>query len=172
MRNLSAVISVAVAITILSATHAVAATDPADTVLSFSQAFAAGDTDTVIAHLAEGGQQFTLRSSHAGVNPENLTAGLVEYWSTIVPVLFASTTTYAREAKILNSHVEGDVATVWTQTSTASVRIGTDETVSNNFTEVYLLVKTADGWKIAAIADNRQTTKLSPGDMPDADASD
>ena len=31
---------------------------------------------------------------------------------------------------------------------------------SDAFTEMYLLVASPDGWKIAAIADNRQATQL------------
>ncbi|MDP7399717.1 MAG: hypothetical protein QF541_22815 [Lentisphaeria bacterium] len=56
--------------------------------------------------------------------------------------------------------VHGDVATVWTQTTTESTALNSDKKNTNSFTEVYLLITTVDGWKIAAIADNRQSTKL------------
>jgi hypothetical protein len=133
---------------------------PEATVLAFNQAFADSDSEALVALLAEGGSQFTLRASHAGINPEKLTAEITAHWSVIAPVVFAATEKYTRQAKITDSQVEGDVASIWANISTESVRLGTDEVSKETFSEFYLVIKTADGWKIAAIADNRRTDNL------------
>ncbi len=133
--------------------------EPKDTVIAFNAAFAAKDKDAVIAVLAQGGAQFTLRSTH-DTAPESLQSEISGYWTLIAPVLFASTSSYQRNIEILDTRADGDVATVWTKTSTNSTRLGQTKPDLNTFTEMYMLVKTADGWKIAAIADNRQATTL------------
>lgn len=97
---------------------------------------------------------------HPGMNPETLTTDIVKHWSTIIPVVIATSSSYVRQVKILDTEVHGDVATVWTQTTTESTALNSDKKNTNSFTEVYLLITTVDGWKIAAIADNRQSTKL------------
>ena len=144
----------------LCSTLAIAAPDsPEDTVIAFNAAFMARDKDAAIATLAQGGAQFTLRSQHEEAPPDSLHTNIADYWALIAPVLFASTSSYQREIEILAARADGDVATVWTNTRTQSTRLGATEPDLNTFTEVYLLIKTADGWKIAAIADNRQATK-------------
>ena len=145
---------------LMSGADATEKADPQDTVLSFNSLLTDGDANAAVAKLAAGGAQFVLRSLHEGVNPETLTADIVKHWSTIAPVVIASTSTYSRQVEIIDAEVHGDVATVWTQTSTEAVALNSDQKKTNSFTEVYLLIATADGWKIAAIADNRQTTKL------------
>jgi len=134
---------------------------PEDTVIAFNAAFMAKDKDAAVATLAEGGAQFTLRSQHEDAPPDQLQSEISGYWTLIAPVLFASTSSYQREVEILDTRADGDVATVWTNTRTNSTRLGANEADLNEFTEVYLLVRTPDGWKIAAIADNRQATKLA-----------
>jgi len=136
------------------------ADDAAAAVRAFNEAITARDKDTAVAQLAGGGVQFTLRAQHEGADPGQLVTPLADYWSMIIPVLFASTSTYAREVEILGSEAHGDVATVWTQTHTESMRLGNDVADENDFTEAYLLVGTPAGWKIAAIADNRQATSI------------
>jgi len=135
--------------------------DPRDTVLAFNAAFQGEDKDALIATLAQGGAQFTLRSQHEDLPPGQLQSEISGYWSVIAPVLFASTSSYRRQVEILDSHADGDLATVWARILTRSIRLGTTEPDLNEFTEVYLLIRNPDGWKIAAIADNRQGTKLT-----------
>jgi len=134
--------------------------EAATAVRVFNEAITSRDRDTAVAQLAGGGVQFTLRAQHEGADPNELVTPLADYWSMIIPVLFGSTSRYAREVEILVSEAHGDVATVWTQTHTASQRLGSDAADENDFTEAYLLVATSDGWKIAAIADNRQATNI------------
>lgn len=135
--------------------------DAAAVVQAFNQALTARDQDTAIAQLTAGGVQFTLRSLHDGAVPDKLVAPIADHWKMIVPVIFASTSKYAREVEILTSEAHGDVATVWTKTRTVSVRVNSDESSESEFTEIYLLIATPDGWKIAAIADNRQATSIN-----------
>ena len=135
---------------------------PEDVVKAFSAGFGAKDKDAVIATLAEGGAQFTLRAQHDSTPPESIETELTAYWAVIAPVLISSTSSYVREIEILDVRVDGDIATVWAQTKTASTPLNSTEADINSFSEVYLVVKRAEGWKIAGMADNRQTTKI-PG---------
>jgi len=135
--------------------------EAAAAVQAFNEAITSRDKDTAVAQLTSGGVQFTLRAQHEGADPDKLVTPLADYWSMIIPVLFASTSSYIRAVEILGSEAHGDVATVWTRTRTASVRLGSDAADENEFTEAYLLVATPGGWKIAAIADNRQATNIN-----------
>jgi hypothetical protein len=128
---------------------------PEATVVSLNQTITSRDTERLGGHFATGGVQFTLRPSHKGLATQGLTADLGQHWSTIAPVLFAATSSYTREAEILDSRVYGDIATVWARISTKTVAVSSAERTSQTFTEVYLLLNTAGGWKIAAMADNR-----------------
>ncbi len=136
---------------------------PQDTVIAFNAGITAKDKDAAISTLAEGGAQFTLRSQHKEAPPDKLQSEISGYWTVVAPVMFASTSAYQREVEILDTQINGDIATVWTKTRTQSTRLGSTETQSNAFTEVYLLIRTSDGWKIAAMADNRQATSLGDG---------
>ena len=135
-------------------------TGPADTVRAFNAGISAKDRDAAVATLAEGGAQFTLRSQHGDAPPDRLQSEISEYWTIIAPVLFASTSAYRREVEILDTRIDGDLATVWTHTRTRSTRLGSTKPQVNTFSEVYLLIRTPDGWKIAAMADNRKATSL------------
>jgi len=128
---------------------------PEATVVSFNQTITSRDTDKLGGHFANGGVQFTLRPSHKGLATQGLTADLGQHWSTIAPVLFAATSSYTREAEILESRVQGDIATVWARISTETVPVSSEERTSETFTEVYLLLNTGSGWKIFGMADNR-----------------
>ena len=134
-----------------------ASPEAADVVLSFNEAVTTREElDDIVAHFAAGGVQFTLRPSHQGITPEGLTSELIAHWSGVAPILFAATSAYSRQAEILDTHVEGTVATVWTRIQTQTTLADATETSSESFTEVYMLIETPEGWKIAAIADNRQ----------------
>jgi hypothetical protein len=137
------------------------APDAANVVLAFNEAISAGDADTAKQHLAPGGVQFTLRSMHDGVGPAQLTAPLADHWSMILPVIFSSTERYARTATILSAESFGDIATVWTQTTTVSQRQGATDAEAREFSEVYMLIATPQGWKVASIADNRPSSSLA-----------
>lgn len=136
------------------------ADDAAAVVQAFNGGITSRDKDAAVAQLAGGGVQFTLRAQHEGADPDKLVTPIADYWSMIIPVLFASTSSYTRDVEIIGSDAHGDVATVWTRTRTASVRLGAEDADINEFTEAYLLVSTADGWRIAAIADNRRATAI------------
>jgi len=144
----------------LSAGSAWATDDPADTVRAFNESITAGDAETAVAQLAGGGVQFTLRSQHEGALPDKLVTPIGAYWAMIIPVILASTSEYVRAVEVLTTETHGDVATVWTNTRTVSVRQGDEEAGENVFTEAYLLIASQEGWKIAAIADNRQATSI------------
>ena len=88
-----------------------------------------------------------------------ITSDLKTHWKMIGPVVFSVTTAYRRVPEILDSRIDGDLATVWTKVTSESVERGGKQR-KDAFTEVYLLVHTADGWQIGAIADNRGTDSL------------
>ena len=61
--------------------------------------------------------------------------------------------------KILDTRVDGDLATVWAQVASETVERN-GKSRKDNFSEVYLLVRTGGAWQIGAIADNRGTDSL------------
>ena len=138
---------------------------PAETVQAFNQALSRKDTNAALTLIANGSVQFTLRSAHSDIpsgGPASVTGDLKAHWSAIGPVVFGSTTAYNRTPKITNARVDGDLATVWTDTATETVGKNGSKR-SDSFSEVYLLVHTASGWQIGAVADNRGANKISAG---------
>jgi hypothetical protein len=138
---------------------------PDETVQAFNQALSKHDMDAALALIANGSVQFTLRSAHADIpsgGPAGVTSDLKTHWSTIGPVVFGSTTTYSRIPKVVNTRIDGDLATVWTSTATETAnKNGSKRT--DSFSEVYMLVHTASGWQIGAVADNRGANKIAAG---------
>ena len=136
---------------------------PAETVQAFNQALSRKDTNAALTLIANGSVQFTLRSAHSDIpsgGPASVTGDLKAHWSAIGPVVFGSTTAYNRTPKVTNTRVDGDLATVWTDTATETVgKNGSKRT--DSFSEVYLLVHTASGWQIGAVADNRGANKVN-----------
>jgi hypothetical protein len=150
---------------IVSPTLHAAERSPAETVQAFNQALSKHDMDAALALIANGSVQFTLRSAHSDIpsgGPASVTGDLKAHWSAIGPVVFGSTTAYNRTPKITNARVDGDLATVWTDTATETVGKNGSKR-SDSFSEVYLLVHTASGWQIGAVADNRGANKISAG---------
>jgi len=125
-------------------------------VSDFNAAVTARDVDAIMATLAEGSVQIQLRPMHPGM-PDNprLTGDLRKNWQMVAAILFPASDAYERKATITDVVVNGDVATVWTDTRSHTQRTG-KEPLHRQFTEVYLLVKKDDRWQIATIADNRQ----------------
>ncbi len=143
---------------LLPATTFAADPGPADVVQSFNRAISARKLPEAMALLASGSVQYTLRAAHAGVTTGggSITSDLKTHWSTIGPVLFAVTTTYKRVPTILDTRVDGDLATVWTTVASETLE-RSGKRRQDSFSEVYLLVRTGNGWQIGAIADNRGT---------------
>ena len=136
---------------------------PAETVQAFNQALSKQDLNAAMTLVANGSVQFTLRSAHSDIpsgGPASVTGDLKAHWSAIGPVVFGSTTTYSRTPKISNTLVDGDLATVWTNTATETVGKNGSKR-SDRFSEIYLLVHTASGWQIGAVADNRGANKVN-----------
>jgi len=136
---------------------------PAETVQAYNQALTKHDLDAALALVANGSVQFTLRSAHSDIpsgGPGSVTGDLKAHWNAIGPVVFGSTTIYSRTPKVTNSHIDGDLATVWTETATETVaKNGSKST--DSFSEIYMLVHTASGWQVGAVADNRGANKIS-----------
>ena len=61
-------------------------------------------------------------------------------------------------------HSDGELAVVWTQTTTVTYRKGKTEPMVLNFTEMYFLVNKDDtGWLIAGTATNRPIDSIPVG---------
>lgn len=136
---------------------------PEDVVKSFNQALTARNIDNALPLFAKGSVQFTLKAAHPGMTtPTGLTTDLRTHWSTIAPLLFTVTKTYKRVPTVVQSRVEGDLATVWTRIASQTVEPN-GKSREDSFGEVYVLIRGPDGWKIGAIADNRGTDKLDVG---------
>jgi len=152
----------------LAADPGPAAPGPAEVVQAFNRAITGRDLAAAASHMAKGSVQYTLRSAHAGVGTgAGITSDLATHWNTIGPVVLSATSAYKRVPEIANTRIDGDLATVWTKTTSETVdRSGKSKQAT--FSELYLLVKTASGWQIGAIADNRGTSPLpgAPGAAP------
>lgn len=130
----------------------------ADVVLAFNEAVTEQDVDAALSNVATGGVQLNLHASHAKMGEEaGLTQDLDALWRTVGAVLFSTLEAYQRTAEPVDVDVDGDVATVWTNTTTVAHGADGDETVLD-FTEVYLLLRLDEAWKIAVVANNRPAT--------------
>ncbi len=135
---------------------------PADVVKAFNSAITERKLDVALTYFAKGSVQYTLRSAHAGVptGEGGITSDLKTHWSMIGPVLLGATASYQRVPEILDTRVDGDLATVWVKIATETVdRSGKRN--QNSFSEFYLLVHTGDRWQIGSMADNRGTNSLA-----------
>ena len=148
---------------LLSIGPAIAADEPAAVVQAFNQAISSKNLEGALGLMAEGAVQFTLRPAHAGVaDSAKISGDLATHWRTIGPVLFGVTATYRRTPTIVTARTDGDLATVWVQMSTATEeRSGKQR--QDSFSELYLLARVGDSWRIAAMADNRGTDTMAVG---------
>jgi len=138
---------------------------PADTVTAFNDAITAKDLNKAASYIASGGVQFTLRAAHPGMgedSAESLGSDLRSHWMVIGSTVIAATKAYSRQAEVIDSHVDGDVATVWARITTLSQRKDQAEAKKDQFTEVYLMVRKDGHWLIGAVADNRQPNEIGP----------
>ncbi len=134
---------------------------PADAVKAFNTAINQKNLDAVTAALAEGGVNFTLRAAHPGMSSDMpLTGDLIANWKTVAAVLFSTTESYTRDVEITNIIEDGDIATVWADATTTSVRNAGEDTRVNNFSELYVVVKRDGAWEIGAYLDNRAVDSL------------
>ncbi|MBL8225255.1 MAG: DUF4440 domain-containing protein [Chromatiales bacterium] len=135
---------------------------PAATVQEFNAAITGRDLGKAIAHFADGAVQFTLRPAHAGMAasaPQGLSMDLKAHWSQVGSLLFSVTSRYTRTPTIVDTRVEGDLATVWAQVDTETLERNAKEPKLERFAEVYLLVRKEGTWRIAGVADNRGATR-------------
>lgn len=157
------IMSAVAVLALLGNVIAVAAPGPTDIVQAFNKAISERHLDEALKLVAPGSVQYTLRSSHAetgGGGFKQTTTDLATHWRTIAPIVLSGTTAYQRVPKIIDSRVDGDLATVWvTITSTTVERSGEKRQAS--FSELYLLVHTAAGWQIGSMADNRAGSSLA-----------
>ena len=138
---------------------------PSAVVRGFNESLTRRELEKALTFIAPGGVQFNLRPSHAGLGtaPDALTSDLRAHWSMIGPVLFSATQAYRRQVDVVDERTEGDVATVWTNTTTTSARPDGPRPRTDQFSEIYLLVRQAGEWKIGAIADNRRPNDVGLG---------
>ncbi len=150
------------ALTLLMTSAHAADSRPEEVVKAFNQAITARRLDAALAVLAKGSVQYTLRAAHAGVTTDttSITSDLATHWRTIGPVLFGVTKSYERIASIEQTRIDRDLATVWTMVTSRTVERNGKQR-DDQFSELYLLVRTKDGWQIAGVADNRGTDKLT-----------
>jgi ketosteroid isomerase-like protein len=137
----------------------------AQAVVSFNQAINEENIDAAVALIAEGAVQFNLHPAHPGMPEDHpLTEDMTAMWKTVGAILFPSTESYERLVQIQNFQVGGELAVVWTQTKTVTVRKGKTEPMVLNFSEMYFLVnKNNTGWKLAGTANNRPVDSIPVG---------
>jgi len=134
-------------------------TDPAETVMAFNKAMTDGKLVDLLDTFANGSIQYTVKASHMGQTPDGLTTDSKRYWSMIAPVIFSSTKSYSRKAEIIDIRKTDTMATVWAEVETNSQRMS-GGSQKNNFKEIYVLIQTSSGWKIAGIMDTKKLSTL------------
>jgi ketosteroid isomerase-like protein len=155
--SFSGLVALGLAIAFSSPATAEDQLDPVATVKLFNSAVTARDMDTAMATLAEGSVQIQLRAVHPGMSDDPpLTGDLTKTWQMVAAIVFPMSEAYSRTVEITSSTEDGDVATVWANTTTRTDRKDKSEPMVLQFSEVYLLVKKSGQWRIAAVADNRQ----------------
>ena len=155
----------AIAATLLVPSLTVAADkSPNEVVNDFNTAINERNIEAVAAELAEGGSQFSLRPVHPGMPPNMpLTSDIVANWRTVGAVLFSTTESYRRDVDISNIIEDGDIATVWADATTTTVRSAGANPSVMSFSELYVLVKRDGEWKIGAYLDNRTIDNIDVG---------
>ncbi len=85
------------------------------------------------------------------------TANLHERWQAVAPILFATTKVYRRTIRAMDVHVDRGMAVAWldVETETLSTKEGAT-TKTNRFSEICILRRYDDGWKIVALTNNRR----------------
>lgn len=133
-------------------------------VIDFNQAINDENIDSAMALLADGGVQFHLHPAHPGMAEDPpLTEDMATMWKTVSAILFPTTEAYVRAVEISDVQVDGELAVVWTQTTTTTRRKGAEPMVLE-FSEMYFLVnKDGTGWKIAGTATNRPVDSIAVG---------
>lgn len=134
-------------------------------IIEFNESVTKRDMDTAMGLLAEGSVQYQIQPAHPGM-PEDqpLTADMTAMWKTVAAILFPATDAYARVVEITDVRVDGELATVWTQTKTITHRKGKVEPMVLEFSEIYFLVnKNETGWLIAGNASNRPVDEIPIG---------
>jgi hypothetical protein len=154
----------ALAVTLLALSGPVRAADgtPTATVQEFNAAITGRALGKAIAHFADGAVQFTLRPAHAGMAasaPQGLSTDLKAHWSQVGSLLFSVTSRYTRTPTILDTRIDGDLATVWAQIDTETLERNATAPRLERFAEVYLLVRKDGTWRIAGVADNRGASR-------------
>lgn len=129
----------------------------ASVINTFNQSLSTKNLDGMLSTFAESAVQITLRPAHAEMaTGAGISSDLKTHWSTVGPVLFSTMKSYKRAVTIIDIQLDGDVASVWTRINTTGIALGSDQSRQSEFTELYLIVNTGNGWKIGAVADNRQ----------------
>lgn len=153
-----------IAVGMIGLTSVVYAADnsPATAIKAFNDAINSRNIDAMIAQLAKGGVQLSLRPAHPGMPSEMpLSSDIQGTWRTVGAVLFSTTESYQRSVNITDTVENGDLATVWADATTTTVRKAGDDPMVLNFSELYLLIKKDGRWQIAAYADNRQPDNIA-----------
>jgi hypothetical protein len=142
-----------------------AAHPAARTIIEFNECVTNRDMDTAMGLLAEGSVQYQIQPAHPGMpDDQPLTADMTAMWKTVAAILFPTTESYERIVEITDVRVDGELATVWTQTKTITHRKGKEEPMVLEFSEIYFLVNKNDtGWLIAGNASNRPVDEIPVG---------
>lgn len=142
-----------------------AAHPAARAIIEFNESVTKRDMDTAMGLLAEGSVQYQIQPAHPGM-PEDqpLTADMTAMWRTVAAILFPTTDSYERVVEITDVRVDGELATVWTQTKTITHRKNKAEPMVLEFSEIYFLINKNDtGWLIAGNASNRPVDEIPVG---------
>ncbi len=133
---------------------------PEEVVRAFNAALSERRLDAALALLAQGAVNFNLESAHGFTSTPGatspLTSDLAAHWRTVAPVLYATNRRYTREVDAASIQADGSLAVVWARLRTRAEPLRGGPTLLV-FAETYVMHREVGGWRIAGIANSRQT---------------
>jgi hypothetical protein len=133
---------------------------PEEVVRAFNAALSERRLDAALALLAKGAVNFNLESAHGFTSTpgatDPLTSDLAAHWRTVAPVLYATHRRYTREVDAAATQADASLAVVWTRLRTRAEPLRGGPTLLV-FAETYVMHREAGGWRIAGVANSRQT---------------
>lgn len=129
----------------------------------FNAAMSSKSIERMTACLLDSGVQFDLRPAHADQASATyqLVQPLRERWTSVTPILFSATQSYTRTVEIIHSQASPEIATIWARVTAVMQMPKAKSPDTKTFMEVYFLIRTANGWKIGAMVDDRGTDRIA-----------
>lgn len=124
-----------------------------------NEAITEGQSEQLIKYFATGSIKIDLFKAHDSsqemAETDVETHKLKDRWRAVLPMLHNISSVYERKVTNINIQLDGDMAVAWMTIETKMVIKVSDEIKKNDFTEIALLKKINNQWKVASLTNNR-----------------